>query len=202
MMADVKPTPCSEFDLLSIPCFNRTYPSWGTMRIGFWWANSMNLSVFLCLCGLILGLAGCSGGASRMKGVANQVPPDPAFAKLAEAANTSSRSMLNLAEIELAVSPPPPNYHPVDLAEFGMSNLVSIDWAGPVQPIAQRIANASGYALKTFGTEPAVPVLVYVNVRNKPIGDVLRDVGYQCHNKASLVVFPEVRVIELRYAEI
>ena len=161
----------------------------------------MNLSSFLSLAGLILVLAGCGGGASQMKNVAKQVPPDPAFAKLAEAANTSSRSMLNLAEIELAVSPPPPNYHPVDLASYGMSNLVSVDWAGPVEPIVQRIANASGYQLKVLGTEPAVPVLVYVNAKNQPLGDVLRDIGYQCHNNVAIVVYAEKRVIELCYAK-
>lgn len=161
----------------------------------------MNFSVFLSLGWLFLILVGCSGGASQMKTVARQVPPDPALAKLAEAANASSRSMLSLAEIELAVSPPPPDYHPVNYADFGMSNLVSIDWAGPVRPIVQRIANASGYALKTLGMEPAVPILVYLNVKNKPLGDVLRDVGYQCRDKASIVVYPDARMIEMRYAE-
>lgn len=161
----------------------------------------MDWRIYLNIGWLLFGLGGCGGGASQIKSVATQVSPDPAFAKLAEAANVSSRSMLNLAEIELAVSPPPPEYHPVDLATFGMANLVSVDWAGPVQPIVQRIANAAGYQLKTFGIEPAVPIFVYVNVKNKPIGDVLRDVGYQCHRKASVVVYPETRVIELRYAE-
>jgi len=147
----------------------------------------MKLSVFLSLGLLLLEIIGCSNGASQIKNVAKQVPPDPAFAKLAEAANSSSRSMLNLAEIEMAVSPPPPDYHPVDLASAGMANLVTVDWSGPIHPIVQRIANATGYQLKTFGIEPAIPILVYINVRNKPIGDVLRDIGYQCHNKASIV---------------
>jgi defect in organelle trafficking protein DotD len=160
--------------------------------------NSIYISI---ICIFSLALSGCGQGASQIKQVAKQVSPDPAFAKLAEAANASSRSMLSLAEIELAVSPPPPDYHPIDLAGYGMSNLVSIDWSGPIQPIVQRIANATGYQLKTFGIEPAVPILVYVNVKNKPIGDILRDIGYQCHTKASLVVYPETQVIELRYAE-
>lgn len=161
----------------------------------------MNNKCILILSAVCLWLSGCSQGASQVKHVARQVQPDPAFAKLAEAANASSRSIMNLAEIELAVSPPPPDYHPVNLAGYGMSNLVSVDWSGPVQPIIQRIANATGYQLKVFGIEPAVPILVYVNVKNKPIGDVLRDLGYQCYTKASLVIYPENQVIELRYAE-
>ena len=161
----------------------------------------MNCKGFLLISCAYLCLVNCTGGASQIKSVSEQLTPDPAMAKLSEAANTSSRSLLNLAEIELAVSPPPPDYHPADPASYGMANLISVDWAGPVAPIVQRIANASGFQMKTFGIEPAVPVLVYVNAKNKPLGDVLRDVGYQCHNKVSVVVLPNTRVIELRYAQ-
>jgi defect-in-organelle-trafficking protein DotD len=33
------------------------------------------------------------------------------------------------------------------------------------------------------------------------LADVLRDVGYQCGRRATIVVYPESRVIELRYAK-
>ena len=161
----------------------------------------MNHNSFLFIICALFSLAGCTGGASQVKATNQQLPPDPAIAKLAEAAKSSSHSALSLAEIELAVSPPPPDYLPIDPASYGMANLVSVDWAGPIAPIVQRIANASGFQMKTFGTEPAVPLLVFVQVKNKPLGDVLRDVGYQVHSKASLVVYPNTRVIELRYAE-
>ncbi len=162
----------------------------------------MKFATFLTMLGLLVNLCGCSGGASQVNNTRLQLNPDPATAKLAEAANSASKSLNDLAEIELAVSPPPPSYHPVDPASYGMANLISVDWAGPVETIAQKIANSTGYILKTFGTEPAIPILVFISAKNRPIGDVLRDLGYQVHRKATIVVYPDTRVIELRYASV
>jgi len=120
---------------------------------------------------------------------------------LAEASYSVSRSIVDLAETEQAAHPtanlePPPNPD-----SYGMGGLTTIDWSGPIEPLLKQIATASNYRLRTLGTPPAIPVLVTVNAKNVMLGDVLRDAGYQCSRRASVVVFPSSRVIELRYAK-
>jgi defect-in-organelle-trafficking protein DotD len=82
-----------------------------------------------------------------------------------------------------------------------MAGLTSVDWSGPVEPLVQQLANVGNYQLRVLGKKPAIPVLVSVYDKNTMLADVIRDVGYQCGRRATIVVFPESRVIELRYAK-
>lgn len=125
---------------------------------------------------------------------------DPAQAQLAEAATSVSKSLNHLDEIQEAVTPPPPHYTPPDPAAYGMNNLVTIDWSGPIEPLLEQIAEASAYTVRVLGVEPAIPVMVYLDKTNRPLGEILRDAGYQCGQKADIVVYPKTKIIELRYA--
>lgn len=120
---------------------------------------------------------------------------------LAEASYAVSRSVVDLAETAQASHPLPDLAPPPSPASYGMGGLTTIDWSGPVEPLVQQIARASNYRVRVLGTEPAIPVIVTVYQKNAILGDVLRDVGYQCGRRASVTVFPESRVIELRYAK-
>lgn len=120
---------------------------------------------------------------------------------LAEASYSVSRSVVDLAETEQAAHPLPDIPPAPSPATYGMGGSTSIDWSGPVEPILQQIAKASNYRVRVLGTPPAIPVIVTVYARNEMLGDVLRDVGYQCGRRAAVVVYPESRVIELRYAK-
>lgn len=156
-----------------------------------------------CKLGLIVLtaiLGGCVGSAAEFTRIREQGAVDPAEAKLAEAATSVSKSLLDIAEIQMAATPPPKSYQPANPADYGMADLVSIDWAGPVEPLVNQIAKASGYDVRVLGNEPAVPIMVYVSVKNIPLGHVLRDVGFQSHKRADIVIFPKSHVIELRYA--
>lgn len=128
-------------------------------------------------------------------------PIDSSSASLAEASYHVSRSMVSLAETAQAAHPlhdlaPPPNP-----ASIGMAGLATIDWSGPVGPLVQQIAKVSNYRVRVLGTEPAIPVLVTVYSKNTMLADILRDVGYQCGRRATVVVYPTSHVIELRYAK-
>lgn len=152
---------------------------------------------------ILIVLAGCaSGSASNSANVATPTLGDPAQAKIAEAAASISHSLVNLAEIQQAVTPPPSTYQPPDPATYGMANLVSIDWAGPIEPLVNQIAEATGYQVRVLGNEPAVPIMVFIFAKNQRIGDILRNAGFQCHDKANIVLYPKSRTIELRYAEV
>ncbi|MCW5589616.1 MAG: type IVB secretion system lipoprotein DotD [Legionellales bacterium] len=149
----------------------------------------------LCLCmAFVLNIAGCAS-----------VPPppqqgtDPAAIKLAEAASNVSHSLVDLAAIEQAANPqarlkPPPNP-----SSYGMGDLTSIDWSGPIGPLVARIARATNYRLQILGTEPAIPIVVTIAAENTPLGDILSDAGYQAGSRADIAVFPSRRIIQLRY---
>lgn len=120
---------------------------------------------------------------------------------LAEASYSVSRSAVDLAAIAQAAHPLPNLAPPPAPASYGMGGLVTIDWSGPVQPLLRQIAIASNYRLRVLGTPPAIPVIITIYAKNEMLGDVLRDVGYQCGRRAAVVVYPASRCIELRYAK-
>lgn len=132
-------------------------------------------------------------------------PPVPHFdnqeTSLAEASYSVSRAISSLSETAQAAHPLPDLVPPPNPASYGMAGLTSIDWSGPIEPLLKQIAKVTGYRLCVLGTPPAIPVIVTLYDKNRMIADVLRDAGYQCGRRASVVIFPESRVIELRYAK-
>lgn len=125
---------------------------------------------------------------------------DAASASLAEASYSVSRSLVNLSEIAQAGHPIPDLSTGTNVPIHGMTALTSVDWSGPVEPLVKQIAKASNFRVRILGRPPAIPILVSIYDKNRMISDVLRDVGFQCGRRASIIVYPEERVIELRYA--
>lgn len=140
-----------------------------------------------------LALAGCATPPSHD-------PPDNASSSLAEASYAVSRSLANLSEVAQAAHPLPDLPPSASPASYGMAGLTSVDWSGPVEPLVRQIAKSVNYRTRVLGRPPAIPVLVSVYDKNMMIADILRDVGYQCGRRATVVVYPDSRVIELRYA--
>lgn len=155
----------------------------------------MNLKLCLVACLSIL-LSACATPKPP-----HGCPLNKSQSTLAEASYSVSRSIVDLAEVAEAAHPLPDLAPPPSPASYGMGGLTSVDWSGPIEPLLQQIAKASDYRVRVLGTSPAIPVLVTINSKNVMLGDVLRDAGYQCGRRAAVVVFPESRVIELRYAK-
>ncbi len=154
----------------------------------------MNSKIVITSCLFIL-LSAC----------ATQPPQTPRMdstsVALAEASYSVSRSLASLSETAQAAHPLPKLDPPPSPDTYGMAGLTSIDWSGPVEPLLKQIANASNYRLRVLGTSPGIPVLVTVYDKNMMLADILRDVGFQCGRRAAVVVYPDSRVIELRYAK-
>ncbi len=133
--------------------------------------------------------------------------PPPTFsntksdASLAEASYSVSRAISSLSETAQASRPLPQLDPPPNPASYGMAGLTSIDWSGPVEPLIRQVARVTNYRVRVLGTPPAIPVLVTLYDKNTMIADVVRDIGFQCGRRATVVVFPDTRVIELRYAK-
>ena len=121
--------------------------------------------------------------------------------KLADAADSVSKSLRELAEIERATHPQAKLPSPVEPDLIGMGQLASIDWSGPIGPLVKKIADAAHYKVHVLGSNPAIPILVSISAKDTTLADILRDAGFQCGNKATIVVYPASKIIELRYAK-
>lgn len=144
----------------------------------------------------VVGLSAC---VPNKKAPVN-APNDAATIKLAEAANSVSKSLIELAKIEESAKPPMRK----DLVlpeSLELSNRASIDWVGPIGPLVERIAKSTHHRLRVLGNPPAIPVLVNVSVRDAKLADILRDLDYQAGFKADIRVNSQMKVIELRYAK-
>lgn len=120
--------------------------------------------------------------------------------KISESANTVSQSLVELARIQSALTPPVGGYRLPDPDSYGMKELASLDWSGPIGPAVEQITESSHYRLRVLGHPPSVPIIVTVIAKNVPLGTLLRDIAFQAGHKASVIVYPSRRVIELRYA--
>jgi defect in organelle trafficking protein DotD len=149
---------------------------------------------------IILQLVGCSS-EPRIAASASAQRSRAADVQLAQAADSVSQSLGELAAIERASHPRTMIQSPTEPDMIGMGQLASLDWSGPIGPLVKKIAEATNYRYKVLGTAPTVPILVSISAKDIPLGDILRDAGFQCGEKANIVVYPASKIIELRYTK-
>ena len=130
-----------------------------------------------------------------------QTKLDSASASLAEASYSVSRSIVSLSETAQAAHPVPDLGPAPNPMSYGMAGLTSVDWSGPIEPLVKQLAKAANYRVRVLGRAPSIPVLVTIYDKNMMLADIFRDVGYQAGRRASVIVYPEERVVELRYAK-
>lgn len=152
------------------------------------------------LFGLFL-LTGFATGCARISS-APHVEPQKAHvieSQLADAARSVSESLYQLAQVELAQTPKSELPQPQSAEYLGMTDLASIDWTGPVEPLVLKIAKASQYELKIIGAKPSIPAVVAIKKQDATLAEILRDAHYQAQKKVDIQVYPESKIIELRY---
>lgn len=150
---------------------------------------------------VFLGLVGCSSETPKIRIISTNTGAKAAEVKLADAATSVGKSLQELAKIEQATHPRAKIPSPVDPEMIGMGQLASIDWSGPIGPLMSKIADATHYKLRVLGTPPAIPILISISAKDTQLADILRDAGFQCGDKANIVVYPGTKTIELRYAK-
>lgn len=126
--------------------------------------------------------------------------PDPISLRLAEAAERASTALDQLASIE-QVRTPGADLAPIVNASPGMRQPITLSWVGPVEPIAQRLAERARYSFGAIGNSPPTPVIVNLNVEQVPIIEVLRDIGLQVGTRATVLVDSRRQRVELRYED-
>ncbi len=127
-------------------------------------------------------------------------PSSDASIKLAEAANSVSRSLIELARIEKEARPSQQK-HLVNITNYNLQARASLDWSGPIEELMSRLAKASFYRLRVLGNEPAIPVLININSQDQQLADIFRNIDYLAGDKANVRIYPKSKIVELRYAK-
>lgn len=154
----------------------------------------------VCTGFLALSLMACSSSQPIRSDHPNLVAsPDKVSMMLADAADRASVALETLAAVEQARSPEV-SVSPIEHAPTELRRAITVNWVGPVEPIAQKLANRAGYAFQTIGTQPPVPLVVSVNVENMPVIDVLRSVGLQLGVRGDIRVDGRRRMVEVHYS--
>lgn len=147
---------------------------------------------------LLLGFAlvGCASGPATP--VATD--PDIVSQRIAQAAERASMALDTIAGIEQARAPAMPPADDYSNAPAALQQPITVKWTGPVEQMLQTLAERSGMRFATKGKRSGVPLLVNLNVYQKPTIEVLRDLGLQIGRRADITVNGSGNVIELRYA--
>lgn len=143
-------------------------------------------------------LASC---ATTFKKPPTNNPSDDATIKLAEAAISVSDSMIEMARIEKVITPPHRDNTLSIPNAYNMQARASVDWSGPIEELTARITKASHFRLRILGNSPSIPILISMTAKDKSLAEILRDIDYQAGKKASIHVYPNSQVVELRYAK-
>ena len=131
--------------------------------------------------------------------------PDPAEMRLAEAASRAEAALTTLARIEAARTPPPPAGVPADRPGSSpvppeLRRPVTLDWIGPLETLAESLAQYAGYRFAAAGRPPVRPAMVAVRAEDTLLIEVLRDAGLQAGSAATLVVDAGSRTVRLDWS--
>jgi defect-in-organelle-trafficking protein DotD len=153
----------------------------------------------LGLCGVLTLLAGCS--EPKVKSPQVVASPDKVSLMLAEAADKASRSLETLAAVE-QVKSPGVAVEPIHNAPTELQRAITVNWVGPAEQIAQKLADRASYQFMAYGAPPPVDLIVTINVENRPVIEVLRDIGLQLGARADVKVDAQRKTVELHYAPV
>ncbi|MEC8460970.1 MAG: DotD/TraH family lipoprotein [Pseudomonadota bacterium] len=116
---------------------------------------------------------------------------------LSQAAVSVSQSLQELAKIQRSVHNIAQVKEDPSLLKIDIKGNTSIDWTGPVESILSKIAVHTKHKFVTFGTKPAIPIIISLNKQDISIADLVRDIAYSVQRQASVVY--KNNKLELRY---
>ncbi len=153
----------------------------------------------MALLGAGLLVAGCVTTTS-VTPVATE--PDVVSVRLAQAAEKASNALDTLSGIEQYREPQLPAPADYSSAPPALTQLISIQWSGPIDQILQTLATRAGMRYKIIGSASGIPLLVNLDVYQKPLIEVLHDLGLQAGRRADVSVDNINNSIEIRYAPV
>ena len=150
---------------------------------------------------LSLGLLTLVGGADQINVKPVVSDADPVGLRLAKAAEKAATALDNISRVE-QVRTPAPAVDDYSGAPDVLLQPVTITWNGPVELITKTLASRAGYAFNVVGKSPPVPLVITLDVYEKPLIKVLQDVGFQVGTQAEVALDAQRMTIEVRYASL
>jgi len=157
----------------------------------------------VCFSMLLLGACESLPHLTQQKAATPQLvaAPDSVSAMLADAADRTASALENLAAVE-QYRTPDVAVEPINDAPLHLQSPVSVNWTGPVEPLADAVADRVGYRFATLGAAPAIPIVVSIDVTAKPAIEVFRDMGLQMGRRADIRVDSSRGLVEIQYAPV
>lgn len=143
-------------------------------------------------------LAGCTSW--QMTPVAAE--PDVVSTRIAQAAEKAARALDTISGIEQQREPTLPAPQDYSSAPPALTQLITVRWSGPLEQMVQTLAERAGMKYQSVGGQPGVPLLVNIDVYQKPLIEVLHDLGLQAGRRADIAVNSSNNTIEIRYAPV
>ncbi len=161
--------------------------------------SRLSLPILLLSC--VTLVAGCNAHNSSFSGGSPQIvaSPDKVSAMLAESADRASNALETLAAVERARTPAT-TMSPISDVPTELARTITVNWVGPIEPIAKTLADRAGYGFLVLGSEPSIPVVVSLDVENTRVIDSLRDIGLQLGMRGDVKVDAQAKMIEIYYA--
>ncbi|WP_192485063.1 MULTISPECIES: DotD/TraH family lipoprotein [Cysteiniphilum] len=93
-----------------------------------------------------------------------------------------------------------------DIKDAILDKKITTMWYGPLHALLKQVTGLIDYKLQVYGYNPAFPVIVNVGNGNIPaslsIIDLLRDLQVQAKTQADIFIYPEQKLISIRYKSI
>lgn len=158
------------------------------------------LPFYFIICLAALSISGCESIKRDFSDAEPQLvaAPDNVSAMLADAADRASIALEKLAAVEHARSPKV-SVSPISNPPIELRRAVTISWSGPVEPVTKMLAERAGYTFMTVGQGPPVPLIISLDVENRPVIDALRDIGLQLGLRGTVKVDSTQKIVELHY---
>ncbi len=152
---------------------------------------------------IVIFASGCSSDPAPKKFSAGSpqivASPDAVSAMLAESADRASSALEALAAVE-RVRTPGASMAPISDVPPALRRAITVNWVGPIEPIAKTLADRAGYEFLVLGNEPTIPVVVSIDAENMRVIDVLRDIGLQLGLRGDVKVDAHGQTVEIYYA--
>ena len=125
--------------------------------------------------------------------------PDLAEIRLVAAALRAEEALTGLRRA-LAADRPLEDTPAPRLVPEALGRRVSLDWTGPLETLAERLADEAGYGFEAAGAGPVRPLIVDIDAVARPLIAVMRDAGIQAGTAGLLVVDATRDVVRLDWA--
>ena len=151
-----------------------------------------------------------AAAAALVAGCVTDGPPAPAPAVPAAAADLAEMRLVAAAlraeealsglRRALAADAPLDEAPAPRLVPEALARRVSLDWTGPLETLAEHLADEAGYRFEAAGAVPVRPVMVDIAAESRPLIALLRDAGVQAGAAGLLVVDATRDVVRLDWA--